>query len=131
MCIRDRENSSILQEDRLIKVRGRLERKDEAEQKFIPFVIEPFVPRTGFEPICILLDGGRLGCDTLAELKTILSRFPGECPVQLQVATGQGFYRMVCGDRLRVAPDTSLFAEIRVLLGEAGIVRVEPTALAG
>lgn len=125
------ENSSILQEDRLIKVRGRLERKDEAEQKFIPFAIEPFVPRTGFEPVCLQLDGGRLGVDVLGELKTILNRFPGECPVQLQVATERGTYRMVCGEGLKVAPDTSLFAEIRVLLGEAGIVRVEPTRLAG
>jgi hypothetical protein len=37
----------------------------------------------------------------------------------------------VCGDGYRVEPDTSLFAEIRVLLGEAGIVRFEPEALAG
>ena len=54
------ENIGILQEDRLIKVRGRLERKDEAEQKFVPFTIEAFVPRTGFEPVCILLDGERV-----------------------------------------------------------------------
>lgn len=125
------ENISILQEDRLIKVRGRLERKDEAEEKFIPFTIEAFVPRTGFEPVCILLDGERVARDTLDALKTIMARFPGECPVELHVATGQGPRRLVCGDGYRVEPDTSLFAEIRVLLGEAGIVRLEPAALAG
>jgi DNA polymerase-3 subunit alpha len=125
------ENIGILQEDRLIKVRGRLERKDEAEQKFVPFTIEAFVPRTGFEPICILLDGERVALDTLDALKMIMSRFPGECPVELHVATGQGPHRLVCGDGYRVEPDTSLFAEIRVLLGEAGIVRLEPEALAG
>ncbi len=125
------ENTGILQEDRLIKVRGRLERKDEAEQKFVPFTIEAFVPRTGFEPICILLDGERVALDTLDALKMIMSRFPGECPVELHVATGQGPHRLVCGDGYRVEPDTSLFAEIRVLLGEAGIVRLEPEALAG
>jgi DNA polymerase-3 subunit alpha len=125
------ENSSILQEDRLIKVRGRLERKDEAEQKFVPFTIEAFVPRTGFEPVCIMLDGERVALDTLDALKSILSHFPGQCPVELHVATGEGPRRLVCGDGYRVEPDTSLFAEIRVLLGEAGIVRFEPEALAG
>ncbi len=124
------ENGGLLEEDRLVKVRGRLERKDESEQKFIPYTIEPFVPRTGVEPVCIMLDGDRLPLGVVDELKGILAHFPGPCPVELHVATGGGDYRLRCGEGYRVKPDTSLFAEVRVLLGEAGIIRTEPMAIA-
>jgi DNA polymerase-3 subunit alpha len=120
----------LLEEDRLVKIRGRVERREDAETKFIPFTLEPFVPKTGAEPVCIKLDAEGVPRDILDDLKSILSNFPGQCPVELHLNTGQGCVRMLCGRDYRVDPQTSLFAELRVLVGEAGVFRYDPALTA-
>ncbi len=52
------EHRAVLEEDKVVKVRGRVDHKDEAETKLIPFTIEEFVPRTGEEPIYLTLGRG-------------------------------------------------------------------------
>ena len=37
------ENKELLVEDKVVKIKGRVDHKDEAETKFIPLAIEPFV----------------------------------------------------------------------------------------
>ena len=37
------ENKEILLPDKVVKIKGRVDHKDEAETKFIPLAIEPFV----------------------------------------------------------------------------------------
>lgn len=115
----------LLEEDRLVKIRGKVERKDEAELKFIPYEVEPFVPRSAEEPVCIVLDGEGVPRGILEEIKGILANFPGPCPVEMHVATSEGSYRLRCGERYRVDPQTSLFAELKLLLGESCVSRYE------
>jgi len=121
------EARALLEEDRLVKIRGRVERREESEAKLIPFSVEPFVPKTGTEPVCIKLDGRQLPRTVLDDLKVILANFPGPCPVDVHVDTGQDNLHLRCGKGFRVDPQTSLFAELRVLLGEAGVFRYQPT----
>jgi len=121
------EARSLLEEDRLVKIRGRVERREESEAKLIPFSVEPFVPKTGTEPVCIKLDGRQVPRTVLDDLKVILANFPGPCPVDVHVETGQDHLRLRFGKGFRVDPQTSLFAELRVLLGEAGVFRYQPT----
>ena len=117
------ENRELLVEDRLVKVKGRVDHKDENETKFIPLAIEPFAPVTGQEPVCLLLDGQKVPRSILDDLKTILSHFPGPCPVEVQVVTARERQHLRFGADFRVDPQTSLFAELKVLLGEAAVSR--------
>ncbi len=115
------ENKETLVEDRVVKIKGRVDHKDEAETKFIPLVIEEFVVRTGLEPLSISVDGDRLPSTVISDLKGILARFPGDCSVDMYVSMGGNARRLRLGEGFRVSPQASLFAELQELLG-AGCV---------
>jgi len=112
------DSKEFLVEDKVVKIKGRVDHKDEAETKFIPLAIEPFVPRTGLEPVSLSVDGDRFPAGVIENLKSILMRFPGQCSVHMYVRTGGGARCLRLGDGFRVDPQTSLFAELKALLGE-------------
>ncbi len=113
------ENRELLVEDKVVKIKGRVDHKDEAEIKFIPMAIEAFVPKTGLEPVALSVDGDCLPYTVIDDLKRILARFPGKCSVEIRVRHGETSRRLRFGDGFRVDPQTSLFAELKALLGEA------------
>jgi len=115
------DTKELLVEDAVIKVKGRVDHKDETETKFIPMVVEKFVVRTGREPLSISVDGDRLPSTVVEDLKGILSRFPGECLVDMYVNAGGSERRLRLGEGFRVEPQASLYAELQELLG-AGCV---------
>lgn len=117
------ENAALLVEDKVVRIKGRVDKKDEAETKIIPLEIEAFVPKTGLEPVCLLLDGARLPRSVVDDLKAILDRFPGGCPVEVQVDTPAGLRALRFGEGYKVDPQTSLFAELKVLLGAECVLR--------
>lgn len=112
------ENKELLVEDRVVKIKGRVEHKDEAETKFIPLAMEAFTPRTGYEPLALSLDGERFPYTILDDLKRILARFPGKCSVEMYVRVGEDSKRLRFGDDFRVDPQSGLFAELKELLGD-------------
>ena len=112
------ENKELLVEDKVVKVKGRVDHKDEAETKFIPLAIEPFSPKTGLESLTLSVDGGSLPSTVIDDLKRILARFPGQCSVDMYVRMGEGARRLRFGSGFRVDPQASLFAELKELLGE-------------
>ncbi len=113
------ESRELLVEDKVVKIKGRVDHKDEAEIKFIPLSIEAFVPKTGLEPVALSVDGECLPYTVIDDLKRILARFPGKCSVEMHVRHGETSRRLRFGDGYRVDPETSLFAELKALLGEA------------
>ena len=124
------ENRDLLVEDKVIKLKVRVDRKDEAETKLIPLAIEAFTPPPDNPPVCIRLDGDRLPARVLEDLKALVARFPGMCPVDVRVASVRGPLRLRLGERYKVEPQASLFAELRVLLGEQCVAQ-GPDAMAG
>ena len=112
------ENKDLLVEDKVVKIKGRVDHKDEAETKFIPLAIEAFAPRTGPEFLTLSVDGGSLPSTVIDDLKRILARFPGQCSVDMYVRMGEGARRLRFGSGFRVDPQASLFAELKELLGE-------------
>jgi len=112
------EAKDLLVEDKVVKVKGRVDRKEEGETKFIPLAIEAFAPKTGLEPLSLRLDGDRLPATILDDLKHILSRYPGPCAVDLYIRSSEGTRRLRLGDSFRVDPQACLFAELKELLGE-------------
>ncbi len=105
----------------MVKIKGRVDHKDEAEIKFIPLAIEAFTPKTGLEPVALRVDGERLPHTVIDDLKSILVRFPGPCQVEMHVKHGETSRRLRFGDGFRVDPQTSLFAELKALLGESSV----------
>ena len=112
------DSKEILLEDKVVKIKGRVDHKDEAETKFIPLAIEAFTPKTGREPLTLSVDGERLPSTVIEDLKGILGRFPGECSVDMHVRMGERAKWLRLGDGYRVDPQASLFAELKQLLGE-------------
>jgi DNA polymerase-3 subunit alpha len=115
------ENKDLLVVDRVVKIKGRVDRKDEVETKFIPLVLEAFTPRAELEPLALSVDGGHLPSTVIGDLKRILTRFPGQCCVDMYVRMGEGARRLRFGDDYRVEPQPSLFAELKELLGEDAV----------
>jgi len=125
------EHKELLIEDRVVKIKGRVDHKDEAETKFIPLAIEAFTPKTGLEPLALSVDGERLPSSVLADLKNILVRFPGPCSVDMYVGGGESARRLRLGDGFRVDPQASLFAELKELLGEGCVYQGNEAQLNG
>ncbi len=117
------ENKELLVEDKVVKIKGRVDHKDEAETKFIPMAIEAFTPRTGLEPLALSVNGESFPRTVVEDLKRILSRFPGQCAVDMYVHIGDGARRLRFGDGFKVDPQASLFAELKELLGEGCVVQ--------
>ena len=120
------EHKELLVEDKVVKIKGRVDHKDEAEIKFIPMAIEAFAPKTGLEPVALSVDGDCLPYTVIDDLKRILVRFPGKCSVEMHVRHGDTSRRLRFGDGFRVDPQTSLFAELKALLGEACVCQGAP-----
>jgi len=123
------DRRDLLVEDRVVKVKARVDKKDEAELKLIPLEIEPFVVVAGDEPVCLSLDGEAFPHSVVDDLKHILGRFPGPCPVELRVAAGDRAFRLRFGDGYKVEAHSSLFAELKVLLGEGAVLQGAARAL--
>jgi DNA polymerase-3 subunit alpha len=116
------ESKDVLLQDKVVKIKGRVDHKDEAEIKLIPLVIEAFSPKTGLEPLALSVDGQSFPSTVIEDLKRILSRFPGQCAVDMYVQVGSDARRLRFGDGFRVDPQASLFAELKELLGEGCVV---------
>jgi len=122
--------------DRIVLVRGRVDHKDSATTCLIVQEAELFEPtaeeaeaareRAGRrqpapEPVRVRIDAGRLPAAVLGDLKHLLESFPGECEVVLEMQTTSGARRLRLGPGYRVAPSTTLRAELHHLLGEAAL----------
>ena len=122
------EHKELLVEDKVVKIKGRVDHKDEAETKFIPLAIEAFTPKTGLEPVALSVDGDGCPSTVIDDLKRILCRFPGPCSVEMHVRHGDTARRLRFGDGFRVDPQASLFAELKALLGEACVCQGASTS---
>ena len=67
------------------------------------------------------LDATQVPATLLDELKDLLSRFPGESEVVLEMRTSAGGRRLRLGTGFRVKADTALRAELHELLGDAAL----------
>ena len=76
---------------------------------------------TGLEPVALSVDGECLPHTVIDDLKNILVRFPGPCQVEMHVKHGSTSRRLRFGDGFKVDPHSSLFAELKALLGESSV----------
>jgi DNA polymerase-3 subunit alpha len=81
--------------------------------------------------VALSVDGEQLPYTVIDDLKHILSRFPGPCSVEMHVKHGALSRKLRLGDGYRVDPQTSLFAELKALLGDTCVCQGVPTNGAG
>jgi DNA polymerase-3 subunit alpha len=111
----------LLVEDRIVKVKGRVERKSEGETTLIAIEVLPFSGVSEYRPLTVTIDARRAQPSVLDDLRRILADFPGRVPVVLQMVSGEQRARLRVGDGLRVEPVAGLYAELKALLGESCI----------
>jgi DNA polymerase III subunit alpha len=125
---------AALQPDRIVLVRGRVDHKDATKTCVIVQEAEEFaaapdevsaaavrVANGQPRPLRVCLDATQVPASLLDELKDLLSRFPGESEVVLEMRTSTGGRLLRLGNGYRVKADTALRAELNELLGDAAL----------
>ena len=95
---------------------------DAAAQPGVSVTVDSFeaVPARG--EVRLRVDGRVAGPAFVEELTRIISSFPGEASVVMEVATDEGERVLRLGPAYKVSPKADFFSEVRVLGGEAQLV---------
>ena len=109
----------LLVEDGIVKIKGRVERKAEAETTLIVLEVLPFSGVSENRPLTVTVDAARALPSAIDDLRRVLADFPGNVPVVVQMVADDRQARLRVGDGLRVAPVAGLYAELKALLGES------------
>ncbi len=127
-------NEDALAVDSIVLVRGRVDHKDSAKTCILAQLVERFEPsleevlqaqvraaKHVVEPTALRLrlDARALPATVLGELRELLSGFPGESDVVIELSTSVGHRRLKLGPDFRVARSAGLHAELDALLGAA------------
>jgi DNA polymerase III subunit alpha len=117
-----------------VLVRGRVDHKDRDRTCLVVQQIDPFEPtpeevqeaeeaaaKAALPPsaLRLRLDAAALPASALRELKELLSGFPGEAEVVVELITSAGPRQLRLGSDFRVCQSAGLHAELDALLGHA------------
>jgi DNA polymerase-3 subunit alpha len=127
-------NEDALATDSIVLVRGKVDHKDSAKTCIVAQLVERFEPSqeevlqaqvqaakqvVAPSALRLRLDARALPATMLGELREVLSGFPGESDVVIELSTSVGHRRLKLGPDFRVARSASLHAELDALLGVA------------
>jgi DNA polymerase-3 subunit alpha len=111
----------LLVEDAIIKLKGRIERRAEGDAMLMAIEVVPFNGVSEYHPLTVVIDSNCVAPTVIDDLRRVLSDFPGQVPVVLQMVRGDQCAKLRVGDGLRVDPVAGLYAELKALLGESCI----------
>jgi DNA polymerase-3 subunit alpha len=109
--------STLLSEDAIITVRGRLSRSKDQPEIHGQEVTVPDLSDGPSGPVTVRLPQTRINPGTVEQLKDVLRTHPGVTEVHLQVLMRDKTLMMKIGDHHRVTPSPALFADLKQLLG--------------
>jgi len=109
--------STLLQEDAIVTVKGRLSRQKDQPELHGQEVTVPDLTDGPTGPVVISLPSTRCTAPVIEQLKDVLGTHPGVTEVQLRLLTREATKVMRLDDRLRVTPSPALFADLKQLLG--------------
>jgi DNA polymerase III subunit alpha len=131
------EHEAALAVDSVVLVRGRVDHKEAGKTCLVVQSAEAFEP-TGEEvrraerdaataraaavepqPVRLRVDATRLPASVIDELKHVIGNFPGPAEVVLEMDTATGPRHLRFGDAYRVAPTSTLRAELEQVLAPA------------
>ena len=111
------EAAEVIEVDRVVVVRGRVEKGEEGKLSLIVHEAEPFEPgadelaaaranararRPG--RLSLKIDAAEFGAGLIDELKAVFGDFPGDNEVLLEMRTREGVRRLRFGTDYRVSP---------------------------
>jgi DNA polymerase-3 subunit alpha len=109
--------STLLQEDAIVTVKGRLSRSKDQPELHGQEVTLPDLSDGPSGPVVISMPSTRCTPPVVEQLKDVLGTHPGMTEVRLRLMTKTATTVMKLDDRLRVAPSPALFADLKALLG--------------
>jgi DNA polymerase-3 subunit alpha len=111
----------ILETDRVLVVKGRVDHKQEGETKLVAIEVVPFEANAERSEVRLRVDARRAPAGLIRELADVIRGYPGDSSVvvALETSAGPRTYEFGPGYRVRPAPD--FYAEVKALLGEAAI----------
>jgi len=115
--------STLLNEDAIVMVKGRLSRSKDTPELHAQEVTMPDLAEGHAGPVVVALPSTRCTPPVVEHLKEVLATHPGTAEVRLRLMTKTATTVLRLDDRLRVTPSPALFADLKALLG--------PNCLAG
>ncbi|MFF5257575.1 DNA polymerase III subunit alpha [Actinomadura viridis] len=110
--------STLLAEDAILVVRGKLDRREDVPKIIAMEVTQPDLTITDAQgPFSVTLQIGRCTPPMVARLKEVLVTHPGTSEVHLHLQNGPRTTVVRLDDRLRVAPSPALMGDLKQLLG--------------
>ena len=131
------EHEAVLAVDHVVLVRGRVDHKEAGKTCLVVQSAEVFEPTAEecqraeresskaqaaaaeTRPVRLRVDATRLPASVIEELKHVIGNFPGPAEVVLEMDTTTGPRHLRLGDAYRVAPTSTLRAELEQVLAPA------------
>jgi DNA polymerase III subunit alpha len=112
----------LVEMDRILVVKGRVDHKQEGETKLIAIEVTPFEETPERTEVRLRVDARRAPAGLVRELAELVREFPGPIPVIVALETSEGEKTLTLGTQFCVNPVPDFFAEAKALLGEAAVV---------
>ena len=106
-----------LAEDQVVRVTARLQTRDESTTAIGQELEVLNTLEENVIPVTVRIAEPRCTEGLITEVRTVLSRHPGDAPVFIKVVARTGSQTMKVGDRYRVDPGADLSADLKALLG--------------
>ena len=110
---------SVLLPDAIVLVKARADRRSESEVKLIAMEVAPFEAVADEGIVKLRIDARAALASLVEDLRLLIGEYPGDAPVELEIATSDGPKVLRFGAGYRVRPDGDFMAEARALLGDA------------
>src|SRR5438874_8043410 len=108
--------------DRVLVVKGRVDRKQEGETKLLAMEVAPFEAVAERKEVTIKIDARVARAGVVRDLALLVKDFPGDSRVNLVLEMTEGTKQFVLGPQYKVKPVPDFFAEAKALLGEAAVL---------
>ncbi len=111
--------ATLLAEDAIVLVRGRLDRREDVPKLIAMDVTVPDLSEAPRGPVVVTLAATRCTPPVVERLREILASHPGVSEVRLQLQSGVRTTVLRLDDGLRVTPSPALMADLKALLGSS------------
>jgi DNA polymerase III subunit alpha len=111
--------ATLLAEDAILLVRGRLDRREDVPKLIAMEVTVPDLSEGPRGPVVLTLPATRCTPPLVERLREVLASHPGVTEVRLQLQSGPQTTVLRLDDGLRVAPSPALFGDLKALLGSS------------
>jgi DNA polymerase-3 subunit alpha len=111
----------LLDADRVLVVKGRVDHKQEGETKLIALEVAAFESTPDRTEVRLRVDARKAPAGLIRELAGIVREFPGDSRVVVDLELSSGSRTYVFGSTFNVRPEPDFFAEVKALLGEAAV----------